>query len=185
MGSGTKKLTYKAAGVDTHEASALVGDIAALVRSTQKHRKLANAFGLFAAAYDLVEYKHPVIVTGADGVGTKLEVLLEHDQSNLPGNLKEIASALDVFQGAADAKARQMPSWSQSASETFGQERKVLSLGNRVRSGPKKWVWSAVGGFMVIAIKNKIFYASKSSERMSYIEPKLEEPFWEGASLGN
>ena len=56
-----------------------MGDIGQLVKRTQKQRQLAGAFGLFAAAYDLSAYKHPVIVTGCDGVGTKIELLLHHD----------------------------------------------------------------------------------------------------------
>ncbi len=96
------KLTYKGAGVDTHGAAALVGDIAGLVASTQKHRKLANAFGLFAAAYDLGSYKHPVIVTGADGVGTKLEVLLEHDMLETAGKDLVAMNVNDVLTTGGD-----------------------------------------------------------------------------------
>ena len=54
--------TYKQSGVDIREAAALVGDIGQLVKRTQKQRQLAGAFGLFAAAYDLSAYKHPVRV---------------------------------------------------------------------------------------------------------------------------
>ena len=96
------KLTYKGAGVDTHGAAALVGDIASLVAATQKHRKLANAFGLFAAAYDLGSYKHPVIVTGADGVGTKLEVLLEHDMLETAGKDLVAMNVNDVLTTGGD-----------------------------------------------------------------------------------
>ncbi len=95
-------LTYKGAGVDTHGAAALVGDIGSLVRSTQRHRQLANAFGLFAAAYDLGGYKHPVIVTGADGVGTKLEVLLEHDLLETAGKDLVGMNVNDVLTTGAD-----------------------------------------------------------------------------------
>jgi hypothetical protein len=49
--------TYKQAGVDIHNAASLVDDIGVLVKRTQKNRKLANPFGLFAAAYDLSGYK--------------------------------------------------------------------------------------------------------------------------------
>ncbi|MFN9511642.1 MAG: phosphoribosylformylglycinamidine cyclo-ligase, partial [Akkermansiaceae bacterium] len=63
------QLTYQQAGVDTRKAAALVGDIKTHVKRTQQQRKLLGAFGLFAACYDLSEYKHPVIVTGCDGVG--------------------------------------------------------------------------------------------------------------------
>jgi phosphoribosylformylglycinamidine cyclo-ligase len=97
-----KKLTYKAAGVDTKKAAALVGDIGSLVKSTQKHRKLANAFGLFAAAYDLSKYKHPVIVTGADGVGTKIELLLEHNLLETAGKDLVAMNVNDVLTTGAD-----------------------------------------------------------------------------------
>ena len=36
------KHTYKQAGVDIHEAASFVDDIGALVKATQKKRKLAN-----------------------------------------------------------------------------------------------------------------------------------------------
>jgi phosphoribosylformylglycinamidine cyclo-ligase len=102
MARSSGKLTYKAAGVDTHGAAALVGDIAGLVRSTQKHRKLANAFGLFAAAYDLSEYRHPIIVTGADGVGSKLQLLLEHDLLETAGKDLVAMNVNDVLTTGAD-----------------------------------------------------------------------------------
>jgi phosphoribosylformylglycinamidine cyclo-ligase len=102
MARSSRKLTYKGAGVDTHAAAALVGDIASLVRSTQKHRKLANAFGLFAAAYDLSSYRHPVIVTGADGVGTKIELLLEHDLLETAGKDLVAMNVNDVLTTGAD-----------------------------------------------------------------------------------
>ena len=79
------KLTYKEAGVDIKEAAAIVGDIGSLVKRTQKKRQLMQSFGLFAAAYDLSGYDNPVMVTGCDGVGTKLELLLEYDMPEVAG----------------------------------------------------------------------------------------------------
>jgi phosphoribosylformylglycinamidine cyclo-ligase len=97
------KLTYKEAGVDTKAAAALVGDVfGALGRQTQKKRKLFGAFGLFAAAYDLSDYKQPVIVTGCDGVGTKLELLLEHDQLETAGKDLVAMSVNDVLTTGGD-----------------------------------------------------------------------------------
>jgi phosphoribosylformylglycinamidine cyclo-ligase len=94
--------TYKQAGVDIHEAASLVDDIGTLVKSTQRNRKLANPFGLFAAAYDLGGYKHPVIVTGCDGVGTKLELLLEHDFLEVAGKDLVAMNVNDVLTTGAD-----------------------------------------------------------------------------------
>jgi len=79
------KFTYKQAGVDIGEAASLVGDIGKLRARTEKNRQLHQAFGLFAASYDLSDYRNPVIVTGCDGVGTKLELLLRHDLLKSPG----------------------------------------------------------------------------------------------------
>jgi phosphoribosylformylglycinamidine cyclo-ligase len=94
--------TYKQAGVDIREAASLVGDIGQLVKRTQQKRQLAGAFGLFAAAYDLSAYKHPVIVTGCDGVGTKIELLLKHDQLEAAGKDLVAMNVNDVLTTGAD-----------------------------------------------------------------------------------
>jgi phosphoribosylformylglycinamidine cyclo-ligase len=94
--------TYKQSGVDIHEAASLVDDIGVLVKRTQQRRKLANPFGLFAAAYDLGGYKHPVIVTGCDGVGTKIELLIEHDFLEVAGKDLVAMNVNDVLTTGAD-----------------------------------------------------------------------------------
>src|SRR6478752_948981 len=94
--------TYKQSGVDIREAASLVGDIGQLVKRTQKKRQLAGAFGLFAAAYDLSAYKHPVIVTGCDGVGTKMELLLQHDLLEVAGKDLVAMNVNDVLTTGAD-----------------------------------------------------------------------------------
>lgn len=94
--------TYKQAGVDIHEAASLVDDIGVLVKRTQQKRKLANPFGLFAAAYDLSGYKHPIILTGCDGVGTKIELLLKHDQLEAAGKDLVAMNVNDVLTTGAD-----------------------------------------------------------------------------------
>lgn len=96
------KLTYQQAGVDTRRAAALVGDIRSHVARTQGRRKLSGAFGLFAAAYDLSEYRQPVIVTGCDGVGTKLELLLEHDLLEIAGKDLVAMSVNDILTTGGD-----------------------------------------------------------------------------------
>ena len=97
------KLTYKEAGVDTEQAAALVGDIKAHVARTQKQRQLLGSFGLFAAALELEGYSEPVIVTGCDGVGTKLEVLLDHDRPEDAGKDLVAMSVNDVLTTGGDA----------------------------------------------------------------------------------
>jgi phosphoribosylformylglycinamidine cyclo-ligase len=96
------KLTYQQAGVDTRRAAALVGDIRGHVGRTQKQRQLMGAFGLFAAAYDLSEYREPVIVTGCDGVGTKLELLLERGLFETAGKDLVAMSVNDILTTGGD-----------------------------------------------------------------------------------
>ena len=96
------KLTYQQAGVDTRKAAALVGDIKGHVKRTQQNRKLLGAFGLFAACYDLSEYDQPVMVTGCDGVGTKLELLLEHDLLETAGKDLVAMSVNDILTTGGD-----------------------------------------------------------------------------------
>lgn len=96
------KLTYKQSGVDTKEAASFVGDIGSHVRRTQKSRQLYQAFGLFAASYDLSSYKEPVIVTGCDGVGTKSEILFEMDMPETAGKDLVAMSVNDILTTGGD-----------------------------------------------------------------------------------
>src|SRR6187455_1726708 len=99
----SKKLTYKQAGVDTKAAADLVGDVfGKLRRRTEAKRKLFGAFGLFAAAYDLSSYREPVIVTGCDGVCTKMELLLEHDLLETAGKDLVAMNVNDVLTTGGD-----------------------------------------------------------------------------------
>ena len=96
------KLTYTEAGVDTVKAAALVGDIRTHVQRTQKQRQLMGGYGLFAAALELKDYRNPVIVTGCDGVGTKLEVQLEYDRIEDAGKDLVAMSVNDILTTGGD-----------------------------------------------------------------------------------
>ena len=68
-----KPLTYKDAGVDIDAGNELVERIKPLVKRTQRPEVLAGIGGfggLFALPPD--RYREPVLVSGTDGVGTKL-----------------------------------------------------------------------------------------------------------------
>jgi len=68
-----KPLTYKDAGVDIDAGNALVDRIKPLVKRTRRPEVLAGLGGfggLFALPPD--KYREPVLVSGTDGVGTKL-----------------------------------------------------------------------------------------------------------------
>ncbi len=98
----SSEFTYKSAGVDIKEAAELVGDIGELRRRTEAKRSLMQSFGLFAASYDLSDYSEPVIVTGCDGVGTKLELLLEHDQLEIAGKDLVAMNVNDILTTGGD-----------------------------------------------------------------------------------
>ncbi len=67
--------TYKDAGVDIDRAEKLVEKIKPFARKTFNQRVLTD-IGLFGAFFDakFEEYKHPVLVSSIDGVGTKLKI---------------------------------------------------------------------------------------------------------------
>ena len=96
------QISYKEAGVDIKAAAQLVGDIGELRSRTETNRKLFGAFGLFAAGFDLSAYNEPVIFTGCDGVGTKLELLLEHDLLETAGKDLVAMSVNDILTTGAD-----------------------------------------------------------------------------------
>src|SRR5271169_2733229 len=70
-----KRLTYKKAGVDIDEGERFVRLIKPLVRRTFRPEVLAD-IGSFGAFFklDTHKYKKPILVSGTDGVGTKLKI---------------------------------------------------------------------------------------------------------------
>jgi phosphoribosylformylglycinamidine cyclo-ligase len=65
--------TYVGAGVDIDAGSRLAARIKEIVASTRRPEVLAGV-GPFASLFRLGEYREPVLVASADGVGTKLNV---------------------------------------------------------------------------------------------------------------
>lgn len=70
----TTSLSYRDAGVDIDAGDALVDDIKKIVRSTQRPEVLAGVGGFGALVSLPKKYKQPVLVSGTDGVGTKLRL---------------------------------------------------------------------------------------------------------------
>lgn len=94
-------LSYKDAGVDIDAGDALVERIKPLARKTMRDGVLAGIGG-FGALFEVPKrYKEPVLVSGTDGVGTKLKLAFEWGMHDTVGIDLVAMSVNDVLvQGA-------------------------------------------------------------------------------------
>ena len=94
-------LSYRDAGVDIDAGDALVERIKPLARRTMREGVLAGIGG-FGALFEVpTRYKEPVLVSGPDGVGTKLRLAFEWDAHDTVGIDLVAMSVNDVLvQGA-------------------------------------------------------------------------------------
>jgi phosphoribosylformylglycinamidine cyclo-ligase len=81
----TKGLTYRDAGVDIDAGNELVRRISAACKATQRPEQLTGLGGFAALAAMPERYRQPVLVTGTDGVGTKLKLAIDHDRHDHVG----------------------------------------------------------------------------------------------------
>ncbi|MBT4922611.1 MAG: phosphoribosylformylglycinamidine cyclo-ligase [Rickettsiales bacterium] len=75
------KITYKDSGVDTEKSANMIADIKANIEST--HIKgVMSRIGGFAGLFDLkaTGLKDPILVTGTDGVGTKVKLAIDYNK---------------------------------------------------------------------------------------------------------
>ena len=81
-----KGLTYKSVGVDIDEGERLVERIKPMVRKTFRPEVMTN-IGSFNALFklNLKGYEEPVLVSGTDGVGTKLKIAFMTGKHNTVG----------------------------------------------------------------------------------------------------
>jgi phosphoribosylformylglycinamidine cyclo-ligase len=78
-------LSYKDAGVDIDAGDALVERIKPLAKKTMREGVLAGIGG-FGALFEVPKrYKEPVLVSGTDGVGTKLKLAFEWNMHDTVG----------------------------------------------------------------------------------------------------
>ncbi len=94
-------LSYKDAGVDIDAGDALVERIKPLAKRTMRDGVLAGIGG-FGALFEVPKrYKEPVLVSGTDGVGTKLKLAFEWNMHDTVGVDLVAMSVNDVLvQGA-------------------------------------------------------------------------------------
>ena len=83
--SPTTPLSYKDAGVDIDAGDALVERIKPLAKKTMREGVLSGLGG-FGALFEIPKkYKEPVLVSGTDGVGTKLRLAFEWNMHDTVG----------------------------------------------------------------------------------------------------
>ena len=83
--SEKKSLSYKDAGVDIDAGDAFIDVIKPLAKSTHRAGCMSSLGG-FGAMFQVPEtYKNPVLVSGTDGVGTKLKLAFQLDKHDTIG----------------------------------------------------------------------------------------------------
>jgi len=85
MTDTTQSLSYKDAGVDIDAGNALIEKIKGAAKRTRRSEVMAGLGG-FGALFELpTGYSEPVLVSGTDGVGTKLRLALDHGKHSTVG----------------------------------------------------------------------------------------------------
>src|SRR5690242_12283516 len=93
--------TYRDAGVDIDAGDELVERIKPLVRRTQRREVLAGVGGFGALVELPAGYRRPVLVSGTDGVGTKLRLAIDTGRHETIGiDLVAMCANDVVVQGA-------------------------------------------------------------------------------------
>ena len=85
MTSEKSSLTYRDAGVDIDAGDALVQRIKSVAKRTRRPEVLGGLGGFGALCELPSKYKQPVLVSGTDGVGTKLKLAVEYGIHNSIG----------------------------------------------------------------------------------------------------
>jgi phosphoribosylformylglycinamidine cyclo-ligase len=97
-----KGLTYRDAGVDIDAGAELVERIAPACKATHRPELLTGLGGFAALAAMPAKYRQPVLVTGTDGVGTKLKLAIDHDRHDTVGQDLVAMCANDVLVTGAE-----------------------------------------------------------------------------------
>ena len=75
--SNKKTLSYKDAGVDIDAGNELVNRIKSVVKETKRPEVMGGLGGFGALCAIPQKYKEPILVSGTDGVGTKLRLAMD------------------------------------------------------------------------------------------------------------
>lgn len=85
MSGKQSSLSYKDAGVDIDAGNALVDRIKGVVKQTHRPEVMGGLGGFGALCQLPTKYKEPVLVSGTDGVGTKLRLALDANKHDTIG----------------------------------------------------------------------------------------------------
>src|SRR5688572_2568745 len=97
----SKGLSYRDAGVDIDAGDALVEPIKPFARRTMRPEVMGGIGGFGALCRIPKKYKQPILVSGTDGVGTKLKLAFQLDRHDTVGIDLVAMSVNDVLvQGA-------------------------------------------------------------------------------------
>jgi phosphoribosylformylglycinamidine cyclo-ligase len=100
-GAGVSSISYKDAGVDIDAGDALVARIKPLAKRTMRPEVLTGIGGFGALVEISKKFKEPVLVSGTDGVGTKLKLAFELNRHDTVGIDLVAMSVNDILvQGA-------------------------------------------------------------------------------------
>ena len=96
------RLTYRDAGVDIDAGNALVERIKPHVERTRRPEMLTGLGGFASLSALPTGYREPVLVTGTDGVGTKLRLAIQYDRHDDVGQDLVAMCANDVLVTGAE-----------------------------------------------------------------------------------
>jgi phosphoribosylformylglycinamidine cyclo-ligase len=96
-------LTYKEAGVDIEAGAELIRRIGPAAKATRRPELLGGLGGFAAMAEMPTGYTQPVIVTGTDGVGTKLKLAIDYARHDGVGQDLVAMCVNDVLVTGAEA----------------------------------------------------------------------------------
>lgn len=99
--TGTGSISYRDAGVDIDAGDRLVQNIKPFAKRTMRPEVLGGIGG-FGALFDIPRsYRNPVLVSGTDGVGTKLKLAFQYEKHDTVGIDLVAMSVNDILvQGA-------------------------------------------------------------------------------------
>ncbi len=97
-----KSLSYKDAGVDIEAGNELVRRIGAACKATHRSEMLSTLGGFAAMTEIPAGYREPVLVSGTDGVGTKLKLAIDHGRHDGVGQDLVAMCANDVLVTGAE-----------------------------------------------------------------------------------